>query len=144
MAKKIENKRKGKNKNISSTTPKKVEINTDMDTFNDSCVVKYEVLPPKKNNFYERQFIIHSISGNNYTVTINKLVDCTCPLCFYRAKRCKHIDFVMNEILHEKYQRIYYDNKALDYLFRYLPGHVSSFNKENENEEEKEKEIQEE
>ena len=103
MAKKIENKRKGKNKNISSTTPKKVEINTDIDTFNDSCVVKYEVLPPKKNNFYERQFIIHSISGNNYTVTINKLVDCTCPLCFYRAKRCKHIDFVMNEILHEKY-----------------------------------------
>ena len=50
MAKKIENKRKGKNKNISSTTPKKVEINTDIDTFNDSCVVKYEVLPPKKNN----------------------------------------------------------------------------------------------
>ena len=142
MAKKKEIKKNPKILKITPITPNKSEIKEDIDTFNDSCVVKYEVLPPKKNNFYERQFIIHSISGNNYTVTINKLVDCTCPLCFYRCKRCKHIDFVMNEILHEKYQRIYYDNKALDYLFKYLPGHVSSFNQENEKE--IEKEIQEE
>ena len=140
MAKKLQNKGKGKNKKVTFQTPQKEEINIDVNTFNDSCVVKYEVLPPKKNNFYERQFIIHSISGNNYTVTINKLVDCTCPLCFYRAKRCKHIDFVMNEILHEKYPRIYYDNKALDYLFKYLPGHISSLNQNNE----EEKEIEEE
>ena len=130
-------KKSEKNKKIPSTTPKKVEIIEDIDTFNDSCVVKYEVLPPKKNNFYERQFIIHSISGKSYTVTINKLVDCTCPLCVFKAKRCKHIDFVMKEILHEKYQKIYYDNKALDSLFKYLPGHVSSYD-------ENEKEIEEE
>ena len=137
MAKKKEPKKSAKNKKIPSTTPKKVEIIEDIDTFNDSCVVKYEVLPPKKNNFYERQFIIHSISGKSYTVTINKLVDCTCPLCVFKAKRCKHIDFVMKEILHEKYQKIYYDNKALDSLFKYLPGHVSSYD-------ENEKEIEEE
>ena len=137
MAKKKEPKKSEKNKKIPSTTPKKVEIIEDIDTFNDSCVVKYEVLPPKKNNFYERQFIIHSISGKSYTVTINKLVDCTCPLCVFKAKRCKHIDFVMKEILHEKYQKIYYDNKALDSLFKYLPGHVSSYD-------ENEKEIEEE
>ena len=46
----------------------------------------------------------------------------------------------MNEILHEKYPRIYYDNKALDYLFKYLPGHISSLNQNNE----EEKEIEEE
>ena len=142
MAKKIESKKKGKSKDISSQTPKKVEIMQDVDTFNDSCVVKYEVLPPKKNNFYERQFIIHSISGKSYTVTVNKLVDCTCPICVYKAKRCKHIDFVMNDILHEKYPKIYYDNKALDHLFKYLHGHISSYNSYND-ENEKENEIEE-
>ena len=143
MAKKIESKKKGKSKDISSQTPKKVEIIQDVDTFNDSCVVKYEVLPPKKNNFYERQFIIHSISGKSYTVTVNKLVDCTCPICVYKAKRCKHIDFVMNDILHEKYPKIYYDNKALDHLFKYLPGHVRAYNSYDD-ENEKENEIEEE
>ena len=132
MVKKIERSSKKNNKKISLQTPKKVEIKEEFDTFNDSCVVKYEVLPPKKNNFYERQFIIHSISGKSYIVTINKLVDCTCPICVYKAKRCKHIDFVMNDILHEKYPRIYYDNKTLDYLFKYLPGHVNSSIEENE------------
>ena len=143
MAKKKENQKKEKSKKIPSPTPKKEEINGDIDTFNDSCVVKYEVLPPKKNNFYERQFIIHSISGKSYTVTVNKLVDCTCPICVYKAKRCKHIDFVMNDILHEKYPKIYYDNKALDHLFKYLPGHVRSYNSYDD-ENEKENEIEEE
>ena len=138
MAKKIESKKKGKSKDISSLTPKKVEIIQDVDTFNDSCVVKYEVLPPKKNNFYERQFIIHSISGKSYTVTVNKLVDCTCPICVYKAKRCKHIDFVMKEILHEKYPKIYYDNNSLDHLFKYLPGHIRISDDENEKESEEE------
>ena len=48
MAKKIQNKGKGKNKKVTFQTPQKEEINTDVNTFNDSCVVKYEVLPPKK------------------------------------------------------------------------------------------------
>ena len=51
MAKKLQNKGKGKNKKVTFQTPQKEEINTDVNTFNDSCVVKYEVLPPKKNNF---------------------------------------------------------------------------------------------
>ena len=138
MAKKKENQKKEKSKKIPSPTPKKEEINGDIDTFNDSCVVKYEVLPPKKNNFYERQFIIHSISGKNYTVTVNRLVDCSCPICVFKAKRCKHIDFVMKEILHEKYPKIYYDNKSLDSLFKYLPGHVPTSENENEKEIEEE------
>ena len=138
MAKKKENKTKEKSKKIPSPTPKKDEMTMDIDTFNDSCVVKYEVLPPTKNNFYERKFIIHSISGKNYLVTVNKLVDCTCPICVYKAKRCKHIDFVMKEILHEKYPKIYYDNNSLDHLFKYLPGHVSTSENENEKEIEEE------
>ena len=138
MAKKKENQKKEKYKKIPSPTPKKDETETDIDTFNDSCVVKYEVLPPRKNNFYERKFIIHSISGKSYTVTVNKLVDCTCPICVYKAKRCKHIDFVMKEILHEKYPKIYYDNNSLDHLFKYLPGHIRNSEDENEKEIEEE------
>ena len=138
MAKKKENQTKEKYKKIPSPTPKKDETETDIDTFNDSCVVKYEVFPPRKNNFYERKFIIHSISGKSYTVTVNKLVDCTCPICVYKAKRCKHIEFVMKEILHEKYPKIYYDNNSLDHLFKYLPGHIRTSEDENEKEIEEE------
>ena len=134
MAKKKERRTKPKSKKTPKATPAKAEIKEDINVFNDSCVTKYEVLPPKNNNYYERQFIISSISGNQYTVTVNKLVNCTCPQCFYKAKRCKHIEFVMQEILHEKYPRIYYDDEALDSLFKYLPGHIK--NRETESNEE--------
>ena len=136
MAKKKERQAKPKAKKIIKATPIKSQIKEEIDTFNDSCVTKYEVLPPKKNNYYERQFIISSISGNQYTVTVNKLVNCTCPICMYKAKRCKHIEFVMQDILHEKYPRIYYDDRALDSLFKYLPGHIR--NRENEKDEKNE------
>ena len=89
--------------------------------FGNSCIKSYEMLPQKKKKFHERQFNVNSISGNKYTVTIKRLVNCTCPDCQYRVRRCKHINFIMNEILHEKYPKIYYDNKALDNLFKYLP-----------------------
>ena len=124
MVKKKEKKTKIKNKKNAKATPLKSLNQDDIDVFNDSCVTKYEVFPPKKNNYYERKFIISSISGNQYTVTVNKLVNCTCPICMYKAKRCKHIEFVMQDILHEKYPRIYYDDRALDSLFKYLPGHI--------------------
>ena len=134
MAKKKERQPKAKTKKTKKPTPLKSAYKENIDVFNNSCVTKYEVFPPKNNNYYERQFIISSISGNQYTVTVNKLVNCTCPICMYKAKRCKHIEFVMQDILHEKYPRIYYDNKALDSLFKYLPGHIKNREKE-ENEE---------
>ena len=134
MAKKKERQPKAKTKKSTKPTPLKSAYKENIDVFNNSCVTKYEVFPPKNNNYYERQFIISSISGNQYTVTVNKLVNCTCPICMYKAKRCKHIEFVMQDILHEKYPRIYYDNKALDSLFKYLPGHIKNREKE-ENEE---------
>ena len=136
MAKKKEKKTRLKAKKVLKIKQIKSEIDTDIDVFPDSSVTKYEVLPPKKNNYYERQFIISSISGNQYTVTVNKLVNCTCPICMYKAKRCKHIEFVMQDILHEKYPRIYYDDRALDSLFKYLPGHIR--NRENEKDEKNE------
>ena len=136
MVKKKESKAKGRKKKILKTTPIKSPVQDEVDVFNDSCVTKYEVFPPKKNNYYERKFIISSISGNQYTVTVNKLVNCTCPICMYKAKRCKHIEFVMQDILHEKYPRIYYDDKALDSLFKYLPGHIRNREKDDEKSEE--------
>ena len=93
-------------------------------TFGYSSIMSYEVFPPKKDKIHERKFDVNTTSGNKYTVTINKLVNCTCPDCQNRVRRCKHIDFIMNEILHEKYPRIYYSNRTLDYLFKYLPGNI--------------------
>ena len=134
MAKKKGKQPKPKIKINPKGMPAKSVNEENIDVFNHSCVKKYAVLPPKKNNYYERQFIIDSISGNQYIVTVNKLVNCTCPVCTIQARRCKHIDFVMNQILHEKYPRIYYDNKALDSLFKYLPGHISDRIEENNEE----------
>ena len=134
MVKKKERKTKEKTKKNPKQTPAKSANEENIDVFNDSCVTKFEVLPPKNNNYYERQFIISSISGNQYTVTVNRLVHCTCPNCTYNAKRCKHIEFVMQEILHEKFPRIYYADNVLDSLFKYLPGHIK--NREDEKNEE--------
>ena len=134
MVKKKERKTKEKTKKKPKQTPAKRANEENIDVFNDSCVTKFEVLPPKNNNYYERQFIISSISGNQYTVTVNRLVHCTCPNCTYNAKRCKHIEFVMQEILHEKFPRIYYADNVLDSLFKYLPGHIK--NREDEKNEE--------
>ena len=105
---KIQNKKNDKNNN----------------TFGNSCVLSYEIYPPNKLKLHERKFGINSISGKKYIVTVNRLVNCTCPDCQNRVRRCKHINFIMNEILHEKYPRIYYDDKALDHLFKYLPGNI--------------------
>ena len=138
MAKKKGRQTKQKTKDISKETPQKDYKKENIDVFHNSCVTKYEVLPPNRDNFYERKFIISSISGNQYIVTVNKLVNCTCPICTFKAKRCKHIEFVMQDILHEKYPRIYYDNKALDSLFRYLPGHVSNMDEDEDEEQSQE------
>ena len=54
MAKKKEKKTKAKKHVILKTTPIKKEIKEDIDVFNDSCVTKYEVLPPKKDNYQYR------------------------------------------------------------------------------------------
>ena len=133
MVKSYKKKSTEKKINKSSTKEQSTQelINTDKanttntpNTFNDSCVTSYEVFPPKDNNYYEREFNVTSISGNTYRVVINRLVDCSCPDCQKRVRRCKHIEFVMKEILHEPYPRIYYDDKALDNLFKNIPGHI--------------------
>ena len=131
MMKKYKKKSSGKKKTQKSSSKTTKEqsseeiVKTDKATFNDSCVTSYEVFPPKDENYYEREFNVNSISGNTYRVVINRLVDCTCPDCTNRVRRCKHINFIMKEVLHEPYPRIYYDDKALDDLFKYIPGHIS-------------------
>ena len=111
---------------VKATKPNKKNTNKKNKelTFGDSCIMSYEVFPPSKDNIHERKFNVNSTSGNKFTITINRLVDCSCPDCQYRARRCKHINFIMDNILHEKFPRIYYDNKALDDLFKYLPGNI--------------------
>ena len=109
---------------VKSTKSTKPDKKTKEPTFDDSCIVSYEVFPAKRNKVHERKFNVKTISGNTYTVTINKLVGCTCPDYQNRVRRCKHINFIMDKILHEKYPRVYYDNKTLDNLFKYLPGNI--------------------
>ena len=113
MVKSIKNTKKSSKQNFSP-----------LPTFGNTCILSYEVFPPSKENIHERKFKVKSISGNIYTISVNSLVNCTCPDCQYRVRRCKHINFIMDKILHEKYPKIYYDNKSLDNLFKYLPGNI--------------------
>ena len=73
-------------------------------TFGYSSIMSYEVFPPKKDKIHERKFDVNTTSGNKYTVTINKLVNCTCPDFQRGASRCKHICFIMDNVLHESFQ----------------------------------------
>ena len=98
--------------------------NANRSTFRGSCIISYEVFPPSKDNIHQRKFNVSSISGNKYIVTVNNFVSCTCPYYYFRGKRCKHIDFIMNNILRENFPRLYYNNKVLEHLFRFLPGNI--------------------
>ena len=97
-------------------------------TFRNTCIVSYEIFPPSADNIHERKFNVSSSSGNKYTVTVNQTVKCTCPHYCYRLsntfERCKHINFIMDNILHEPFKRCFYSDKVLDHLFKYLPGNI--------------------
>ncbi len=92
-------------------------------TFWNSFVMSYEVSPPSKRNLHERKFNVISISENKNAITVNRLVKCTFPDCQHKVRICKRY-FIMNNIVHESFPKIDYDNKTLDNFFKDLPGNI--------------------
>jgi hypothetical protein len=72
----------------------------------------------------ERKYDIMGTTKNVYTVTINKTPSCTCPDYKQRGKRCKHIYFVLTQIMKVCEERedikSYTDNELAD-MFSKIP-----------------------
>ena len=97
---------------------------TNVETFSNSCITSYIVFPPDVLDLHQRQFKVYSTSGKNYIVTIKDEPTCTCPDHYFRGKSCKHISFILERVLHDKFPKLLYSNKILDALFRSLPGYI--------------------
>ena len=99
-------------------------MKSDEPTFYGSCILSYEAFAPERWDIHERKFNVKSTSGKTYTVIVNNFLSCTCPDCQFRDKRCKHIDFIMERVLHEKYPQPYYDDEDLDNMYKSLPWYI--------------------
>ncbi len=72
----------------------------------------------------ERKYDIMGTTKNVYTVMINKVSTCTCPDYKQRHKRCKHIYFVLTQIMKVSAEREdieSYNNEELDDMFNKIP-----------------------
>lgn len=72
----------------------------------------------------ERKYDIMGTTKNVYTVTINKTPSCTCPDYKQRHNRCKHIFFVLGQIMRVSEVREdirEYKNEELDDMFNKIP-----------------------
>lgn len=75
-------------------------------------------------NIKERKYDIMGTTKNVYTVTINKSPSCTCPDYVQRHKRCKHIFFVLTQIMKVSAEREdikSYSDEELDDMFNKIP-----------------------
>ena len=97
---------------------------SDLETFGTSCITSYKVFPPDESNLHQKKLKVYSKSGKKYIVTISQYTSCTCPDHYFRYRICKHIDFIMNNILHNKFTRVHYNDITLDGLFKRLPGYI--------------------
>jgi hypothetical protein len=76
------------------------------------------------DDILERAYEVMGTTGNVYTVTINKSPTCTCPDYMTRAKRCKHIYFVLTRIMKVKPEQEdieKYSNADLCNMFESIP-----------------------
>lgn len=72
----------------------------------------------------ERKYDIMGTTKNVYTVTINKIPKCTCPDYKQRHNRCKHIYFVLTQIMKVSREREdieSYDDNELEDMFNKIP-----------------------
>ena len=95
-----------------------------LETFGSSCITSYKVFPPDESNLHQRKFKVYSTSGKKYIVTVSQSPSCTCPDHCFRLKICKHINFIMNNVLQNKFPKEYYNHRTLDGLFKSLPGYI--------------------
>lgn len=74
------------------------------------------------NNYSERKYIVMGSTGNVYDVIIKNTPECSCPDYTTRAKRCKHIYFVLIRVMrstNEDQQN--YSNDELQAMFNNIP-----------------------
>lgn len=72
----------------------------------------------------ERSYEVMGTTGNVYMVTINESPSCTCPDYVTRAKRCKHIYFVLTRIMKVRTEQEdieKYPNDVLRNMFDSIP-----------------------
>lgn len=72
---------------------------------------------------YQKKFKIMGSTGNVYNVTIENNCRCDCPDFLKRAKRCKHIYFVLIKLMKiedEMDKDIYFDDELLS-MFKNIP-----------------------
>ena len=72
----------------------------------------------------ERKYDIMGTTKNVYTVTVNNTPSCTCPDYKQRNKRCKHIFFVLTQIMkvgEEREDSNSYSDNELDDMFSKIP-----------------------
>lgn len=96
----------------------------DLETFGSSCITSYKVFPPDESNLHQRKFKVYSTSGKKYIVTVSQSPSCTCPDHCFRFRLCKHINFILHNVLLNNSIRFYYDERSLDGMFKRLPGYI--------------------
>ena len=69
-----------------------------------------------------RKFVVQGDRGLGYTVSIQRYPRCDCPDCKFRYRRCKHMDFILKEVLKEDHPRLFYNNNVLEKMFENLGG----------------------
>lgn len=78
-------------------------------------------------NTLERKFDLCGTTGNVYTVTINNNPVCTCPDHEQRHNRCKHIFFILIQVMKVKKEnedKLEYSDDELQNMFANMPKHM--------------------
>ena len=70
----------------------------------------------------ERKYVVMGSTGNVYNVIIKQNPECSCPDYMTRAKRCKHIYFVLIRVMKSSNEdQVQYSNDELQIMFNNIP-----------------------
>ena len=77
-----------------------LNIKTNKEKFGHACITKNKIFNPDEKEKHKRVFELSSTSGNKYYITLDGFLRCTCHEFFNSNKRCKHINFIMKNVLY--------------------------------------------
>lgn len=98
------------------------EVKSNKATFGQSSITGYRVFPPNKSDIHLRKFKVYSTSGEKAIVTVKRFPSCS--YCINLFSICRHIKFILHNVLGDNFPKLYYDDRILDKLFKRLPGYV--------------------
>lgn len=98
------------------------EVKSNKATFGQSSITGYRVFPPNKSDLHKRKFKVYSTSGEKAIVTVQSFPSCS--YCINLFSNCRHIKFILHNVLGDNFLKLYYDDRILDKLFKRLPGYV--------------------